>query len=139
MTEATFIILDVGPSETGGYAGRHEPRRRLDVFYIHFPAAAPGAAPASSPSPPLPPSAHLPLTNGFGVLLGELFKVLPRAPRGRVVTLNKDKPERVSPSSPPPPNPILLPPPRERSPSVREITERSADRVGGTRGQFDTG
>jgi len=74
MTEATFIILDVGPSETSGRAGGYEPRRRLDVFYIHFPAAAPGAAPAS-----LPLLAHPPLTNGFGVLLDELFKVLPRA------------------------------------------------------------
>lgn len=56
----------------------HESRRRLDVFYIHF-VAAPGA-PRRAP----------PLTNGLGVLLDELFKVLPR--RGRVVTLNKDKP-----------------------------------------------
>lgn len=41
-------------------------------------------------SSPRAPRRAPPLTNGLGVLLDELFKVLPR--RGRVVTLNKDKP-----------------------------------------------
>jgi len=45
----------------------HEPRRRLDVFYIHFVAERPPGRYAP------------PLTNGRGVLLDELFKVLPRA------------------------------------------------------------
>lgn len=43
----------------------HEPR--LDVFYIHFVAGRPPGRYAP------------PLTNGRGVLLDELFKVLPRA------------------------------------------------------------
>lgn len=57
----------------------HESRRRLGCVLHTFCSSGPGA-PRRAP----------PLTNGLGVLLDELFKVLPR--RGRVVTLNKDKP-----------------------------------------------
>lgn len=45
----------------------HEPRRRLDVFYIHFATERPPGRYAP------------PLTNDRGVLLDELFKILPRA------------------------------------------------------------
>lgn len=75
---------------TGGLTSRAAASTRC-VLHTFCIAAAPGAV------RPLP---SRPLTNGLGVLLDELFlRYSPGRARGRVVTLNKDKPRASIPNA----------------------------------------
>lgn len=67
MTEATFIILDVGPSDARAVTASRAAASTGCVLHTFCSSGPPGARCAP------------PLTNGLGVLLDQLFKVLPRA------------------------------------------------------------
>lgn len=67
MTEATFIILDVGPSDARAVTASRAAASTGCVLHTFCSSGPPGARCAP------------PLTNGLEVLLDELFKVLPRA------------------------------------------------------------
>lgn len=96
MTEATFIILDVGPSRPPARVTTPAESRVLHTFSQRKRSRTNAAA---TPHPPPP------LTNGPGLLLDQLFNLL--APP---TLRNKDKlsSSRLVPSLPPPSSRMLI-------------------------------